>query len=140
MNFSQVTVASRICTSIISLGILTSAKSPFLRTYALSIWRSIEQRAIILSVHLVQHNAVNRAKILCGDLNLRPDTQSLSLLEEGMCNLIKSYGITSTRTRFYTRKDRYADYVLTSPEVVVKSFQVLDTAVSDHFPLFLVFH
>lgn len=79
------------------------------------------------------------AKILCGDLNLLPNTQSLALLEQDMCNLVKTSGITSTRSQFYKRKDRFADYMLTSPEVDIQSFQVLDVAISDHLPLLLTF-
>ena len=82
---------------------------------------------------------VNGAKILCGDLNLLPHTQSLTLLEQGMCNLVKAYEITSTRSLLYERPDRFADYVLVSPEVQVKHFQVLDEVVSDHLPLLFVF-
>src|SRR5258708_10951957 len=82
---------------------------------------------------------VSGAKILCGDLNVLPNTQSLALLEESMCNLIKAYGITSTRSQLYEQPDRFADYVLTSSEVQVKHLQVLDEAISDHLPLLLVF-
>ena len=37
-------------------------------------------------------------KILCGDFNLDIDTQSLTILEKGNVNLIKEYGIESTRS------------------------------------------
>ena len=76
-------------------------------------------------------------KILCGDFNLRPDTQSISILEKGMRNLIKEYGITSTRTEFYDKPEKYADYVFLSPEIEVKEFKVLPEQVSDHAALFL---
>jgi endonuclease/exonuclease/phosphatase family metal-dependent hydrolase len=82
---------------------------------------------------------VSGAKILCGDFNLLPHTQSLALLEQDMRNLVKAYRITSTRSQFYERPDRFADYVLTSPEVQVKHFCVLDENVSDHLPLLLTF-
>ena len=55
-----------------------------------------------------------------------------------MCNLVKAYGITSTRSLLYKRPDRFADYVLVSPEVQVEHFQVLDEVVSDHLPLLFV--
>jgi exonuclease III len=79
------------------------------------------------------------AKILCGDLNLLPHTQSLALLEDGMDNLVKTYGIPSTRSQFYERTERFADYILVSPEVTIRSFEVLDANVSDHLPLLLTF-
>ena len=75
--------------------------------------------------------------IVVGDFNLNPDTQSLALAEEGMRNLIKEYGITSTRTSFYTKEEKFADYALVSPHVNVVSFSVLPDEVSDHAALLL---
>lgn len=80
-----------------------------------------------------------RKKILCGDFNLLPETESLSILNEGMRNLVGEFGVTSTRSRFYTRPDKFADYILVSPEVEVKNFEVFDDEVSDHLPLLLEF-
>lgn len=86
-------------------------------------------------------NSVSGPKILCGDFNLASDTQSIKILEDsGMRNLIKEYGITSTRSHFYTKKVKFADYILVSPEVTVKNFEVLQDVVSDHLPLFLEFN
>jgi endonuclease/exonuclease/phosphatase family metal-dependent hydrolase len=78
-------------------------------------------------------------KILCGDFNLKPSTKSLAILEKGMRNLIKDYRIDSTRTLIYDKPERFADYVLVSPGIKVKSFDVLDDTVSDHSPLVLDF-
>ncbi len=78
-------------------------------------------------------------KILCGDFNLKPDTKSMAILEQGMKNLIKDYGITSTRTLIYDKPEKFADYVLVSKGIKVKNFEVLDDTVSDHAPLMLVF-
>ncbi len=80
--------------------------------------------------------------VLAGDFNLLPDTESMRLLEQesGMRNLIVDFGVTSTRTRYYTRTtDRHADYVLVSPDVEVVDFKVLPDEVSDHSPLYLEF-
>lgn len=78
-------------------------------------------------------------KILCGDLNLRPDTESIKILERSLKNLIKEYGVTSTRSKFYTKNEGYADYILISPSMEIKSFNALKEDVSDHLPLFLEF-
>ncbi len=78
-------------------------------------------------------------KILCGDFNLRPDTQSLQMLEEKMHNLNRSHNVQSTRSSYYTKEEKFADYILTSPEVVVNAFGVLEKEVSDHYPLYLDF-
>lgn len=78
--------------------------------------------------------------VLCGDFNLLPDTQSLKMFEEfGLRNLIKEYGITSTRTSLYKPAVRYADYVFVSPGVKVNHFEVLPDEVSDHNALMLDF-
>jgi endonuclease/exonuclease/phosphatase family metal-dependent hydrolase len=78
--------------------------------------------------------------ILAGDFNLLPETQSLKIIEEAnLKNLIKEYGVKSTRTSFYTKPERFADYILVSPGVEVKDFKVLPEEVSDHSALYLEF-
>ena len=78
--------------------------------------------------------------ILCGDFNLLPDTESIAILEKaGLRNLIKEYNITSTRTSFYERPDKYADYILVSKGIDIKDFKVLPEEVSDHSALYLDF-
>jgi len=76
------------------------------------------------------------AKILCGDFNLEPQTESIKMIENlPMRNLIKEYGITSTRTSYYTKDVRFADYMFINDQVKVVDFQVLAGEVSDHFAL-----
>ncbi len=78
--------------------------------------------------------------IIAGDFNLRPDTESLALLERaGMRNLITEYNITSTRTSLYQKDERYADYVLVSEGISVTDFAILPEEVSDHAALSLTF-
>lgn len=84
-------------------------------------------------------DSINSPKILCGDFNLKPDTESMKILETGMNNLIKTFNVQSTRTRFYTKEERFADYILVSPEINVNKFEVMKDEVSDHAPLFLDF-
>lgn len=76
-------------------------------------------------------------KILCGDFNLRPETESLKILENGMKNLIKEFRIESTRPLNF--EDKTSDYMIVSPEMNVKSLNVPDINVSDHLPLILEF-
>lgn len=78
--------------------------------------------------------------VLCGDFNLLPETQSLRMFEEiGLRNLIKEFDIKSTRTSLYKKEHRFADYIFTSPEIIVKDFKVLPDEVSDHSPLYIEF-
>lgn len=85
-------------------------------------------------------DSINTPKILCGDFNLRPDTQSIKILEENMQNLIKLHDIQSTRTSYYPKEEKFADYIFTSEDIKVNRFDVLKHEVSDHAPLFLEFN
>ncbi len=77
-------------------------------------------------------------KILCGDFNLRPDTESIRMIEKYMVNLIAKHEVQSTRTSLYKKEEKFADYIFTSPEIIVKDFKVLPEEVSDHVPLFCI--
>ncbi len=80
---------------------------------------------------------------MCGEFNLQPKTESIAIIGSGMRDLIKEYGVTTTRNKYYADMEKYrdyiADYVFVSPNVRVADFKVLDNEVSDHFPLFLEF-
>jgi endonuclease/exonuclease/phosphatase (EEP) superfamily protein YafD len=78
-------------------------------------------------------------KILCGDFNLEPETESLGIIKQGLRDLIKEYKISDTRTIHYEKSVRFADYVFVSNDVKVNNFEVLPEAVSDHAALFLDF-
>lgn len=78
--------------------------------------------------------------ILGGDFNLRPETQSIGMLEKELelRNMIKEYKVTSTRTPLYTKNsETYADFIFTSESLSVKDFQVLPDVVSDHAALYI---
>ena len=81
-------------------------------------------------------------KILCGDFNLEPNSDSIKMLEGDMRNLIKDFGITSTRSKYYRhydRNERFADYILVSKDIKVDKFEVIENEISDHLPLVLYF-
>lgn len=76
--------------------------------------------------------------VLCGDLNLPPDSKSLKRLEEtGLVNLVRKATIKSTRNDLYTGSNKLADYIFTSKGIEVENFSVLHEKVSDHNPLYL---
>jgi endonuclease/exonuclease/phosphatase family metal-dependent hydrolase len=78
--------------------------------------------------------------VLCGDFNLLPETQSLKKLEDsGIRNLIKEFGIASTRSSHYTKPVRFADYTFVSDGITVNDFKVLPDEVSDHLAMYLDF-
>ena len=79
-------------------------------------------------------------RILCGDFNLMPTNKSLKMIEDlGMKNLIKEFGITSTRSSHYTKPVKFADYTLVSNDIKVRDFKVLPDEVSDHLAMYLDF-
>lgn len=76
--------------------------------------------------------------VLCGDFNLLPETESIKIIEDaGLRNLVKENNIQSTRTSFYTKPDKHADYIFVSSGVKVLDFKVLPDEVSDHSALYL---
>ncbi len=83
---------------------------------------------------------LNHPYVLAGDFNLTPATESIKKLERsGMRNLITEYGIASTRTSFYTKPEKFADYVFVSEGITINDFRVLPDEVSDHNALYLDF-
>ena len=79
---------------------------------------------------------IDGSKILCGDFNLNPDTESIQIVGKGMKNLIKEFAIPTTRNSIYFSKpgktEKFADYIFTTPDIEVKNFEVLPDEVSDH--------
>lgn len=95
--------------------------------------RLLQSEKILEFIQTISGNIV-----LCGDFNLLPETQSIKILEDtGLRNLIKESGITSTRTSFYTKPEKFADYVFVSKNIDLEEFRVLPEEVSDHAPLLL---
>lgn len=83
---------------------------------------------------------IPHSHILCGDFNLLPQTKSLGKLENlGMRNLVKEFGITSTRSSYYAKPERFADYTLASNDIKVNEFKILPDEVSDHLAMYLNF-
>ena len=78
--------------------------------------------------------------ILCGDFNLLPSTESIKMFEDfDLINLIKENNIISTRTSFYKKEEKFADYVFVSKGIKVNEFKVLIDEISDHSPLLIDF-
>ncbi|MEO5324687.1 endonuclease/exonuclease/phosphatase family protein [Mesorhizobium sp. CC13] len=77
--------------------------------------------------------------VVCGDFNVLPDGRMLSALRDiGLTELVTSRGFTDTRTSFYRKTPRFADYMLVSANVEVCNFEVVaEPEVSDHRALLL---
>lgn len=78
-------------------------------------------------------------KIICGDFNVEPDSETISTLEaSGLTELVTHQGVTSTRSSFYEKPGLFADYMLINELSAVRKFQAVETPeVSDHRPLVL---
>lgn len=82
--------------------------------------------------------------ILGGDFNLNSDTESLKIITRseafnGKGRVLNwEFSITDTRTHYYTKEVREADFVIVSENVKVHSFSApAEPAVSDHCPLII---
>ena len=56
----------------------------------------------------------------------------------GLYDLVAATGVAGTRTSFYAKPGRFADYMLVNAAVPVRRFEVVSAPeVSDHCPLLL---
>lgn len=85
-------------------------------------------------------NSVSEPKIICGDLNLAPNTKSMEIIKKGMKELITENNIQNTRSSLYLKESKHADYMFISKDIKAKDFRVLSDIVSDHLPLYLEFN
>ncbi|MHA3914421.1 endonuclease/exonuclease/phosphatase family protein [Halovulum sp. GXIMD14793] len=81
------------------------------------------------------------ALIICGDLNVEPQSETLRILGDlGLTELVTTGGFSGTRSALYPKPGRFADYMLINDRVKVTRFDVISTpVVSDHCPLLLDF-
>lgn len=77
--------------------------------------------------------------VACGDFNVTPDSETFGILGRlGLSDLVTGRGFADTRTSYYAKPGRFADYLLVSPQLQNARFEVLDQPeVSDHRPLVL---
>ncbi|MFH1712230.1 MAG: endonuclease/exonuclease/phosphatase family protein [Patescibacteria group bacterium] len=105
----------------------------------------IEQSKKILDF-LKDHDC---AKVIMGDFNLFPETESIKMFERsGFRNLITEYEIKNTRgskmRQLFPEYEHgpygfqnYADFTLVTPDLKIDSFEVPDVPISDHLPMIL---
>lgn len=84
-------------------------------------------------------HSINKPQIIVGDFNLDLHTDAVNRIGAEMQNLIKEYGITTTRNHYYRSYPDipFADFAFVSKEITVTDFQVLLDEVSDHLALSL---
>lgn len=79
------------------------------------------------------------ALVVCGDFNVEPTSETLQILSEvGLRDLVTGMAYRGTRTSYYQKAGRFADYMLVNEHTPVSDFQVsYEPEVSDHCPLLL---
>lgn len=77
--------------------------------------------------------------VVCGDFNVLPGSVTFDALSTlGLSDLITARGHRDTRTSYYGKEPRFADYMLVTPAVEVIAFDaVTEPEVSDHRALLL---
>lgn len=77
--------------------------------------------------------------VACGDFNVEPQSQTFEILAElGLTDLVTTRRFSGTRTSFYEKTGRFADYMLVGADTRVARFDVVEQPeVSDHRPLLL---
>jgi hypothetical protein len=77
--------------------------------------------------------------IVCGDFNVQPESETFAVLAEiGLKDLVTTGGFQGTRSSYYRKPGRFADYMLVTQNVGVQRFTVAtEPEVSDHCPLIL---
>lgn len=81
---------------------------------------------------------VQYPSIICGDFNLFPDTESMSVFYQDFVSLVDQFKIKTTRPETNELHDQHRnviDYILVSKSIRVEKFEVLQSDVSDHLPL-----
>jgi endonuclease/exonuclease/phosphatase family metal-dependent hydrolase len=73
--------------------------------------------------------------IITGDFNLTTDSEAFKLLKSEMKELVTENNFKTT----LRDKDLVIDYIFVSKDINVKEFRLLDTKVSDHYPLVIEF-
>jgi endonuclease/exonuclease/phosphatase family metal-dependent hydrolase len=85
---------------------------------------------------VVETRAPDDLTVVCGDLNVLPQSETFDVL--GAIGLVDLVGTADTRTSHYTKPVRHAGYVLVSDPDAVQRFEVLVAPeVSDHRALVL---
>ena len=81
---------------------------------------------------------LNGPIILCGDLNLTPNSSSIEVLNQKLTNLSLANNLKSTYGQL-SIVDEVCDYIFVNDQVKVKSFKMSNELVSDHKALILEF-
>ncbi|MDH4987168.1 endonuclease/exonuclease/phosphatase family protein [Aminobacter anthyllidis] len=99
--------------------------------------RDAQTKRLIELIGRIRHKG--DGLVVCGDFNVLPESRMFAELRDiGLAELVTSHGFTDTRTSHYLKTPRFADYMLVSDNVDVRSFEVVaQPEVSDHRALLI---
>lgn len=95
-------------------------------------------RTLKMTQTIINNVNLKKPTIVCGDLNLVPNTESIAQLDKVVTNLVTKNGITNTRNQFKGVQE-VVDYVFVSNLIKVNGFKMIETTASDHNALVLDF-
>ncbi|MFA6364864.1 MAG: endonuclease/exonuclease/phosphatase family protein [Candidatus Paceibacterota bacterium] len=116
--------------------------------HGIARWPKIDTPERMEQLRSIEHFLLKASApvILCGDLNLFSNTESIKALGKNMKNLTEEFSILTTRSAIAREqfsaqidKDTISDYVFMSPDIKVQSFIVPEMEISDHLPLVATF-
>ena len=102
--------------------------------------KRLEQSRVIKEFAIKEKGEV----IICGDFNILPQAESITMFDDSFTELVKKYNIQSTRSKISKwhgtpGEYKFSDYVFVSPSIEITDFKVPDVEVSDHLPLIMEF-
>jgi len=127
---SQIQIENKIIQILNIHGIWTSDKKGDERT--------IKECEFVVTTALKN----NFPTIIAGDFNLLPETASIEIINKKFINLIHEFKIKFTRPDFQDNNDtgnNIVDYIFVNSRIKVNDFNVIQTDLSDHYPLLLDF-
>ncbi|MBX5194474.1 endonuclease/exonuclease/phosphatase family protein [Rhizobium sp. NZLR10] len=98
-----------------------------------------EEQAAALAALIERIWPGDEGLVVCGDFNVLPDSATFTILARlGLSDLVTGNGLVDTRTSYYLKQGRFADYMLVTPGVNIAKFEVVEAPeVSDHRALLL---
>lgn len=128
---------------VVDLELLDSKKLRILNYHGIWTKEKIGNKETLEACRKINNLAkqVKYPVIITGDFNLFPDTESMKVFKD-FISLVNKFEVQTTRPKsneLSHLERNVVDYILVSKGIRVKSFQVLDSDVSDHLPLILDF-
>jgi len=99
--------------------------------------RAVQARKFLSMVNIIAED--RDPTVVCGDFNVVPESETLKLFSQaGFTELVTTRTSKGTRSSYYKKPNKYADYMLVNKHVKVSNFNVVhEPEVSDHCPIIL---